>query len=125
MKTAHAAVITPRRCGLYETTRELVVGLRRQGVDARIVDPRGDKNELRPEGTEDRGAPFADESWIDEADVIVNHSGLGEWEKSKTPQILIAHGRPRSSFISEATGSTPIYSYHYAKNKSENFACRS
>jgi glycosyltransferase involved in cell wall biosynthesis len=118
LKVAHAAVITPNRCGLYETTRELVAGLRARGVDSRLVDPTKDTNKLYPKGTEDRGAPFADMDWATKADVIVNHSGydgtpIGETQQ---PVVHVAHGRPRSSFMSEASGSTPIYSYHYNKN---------
>ena len=37
MKVCHAAVVTPNRCGLYETTRELVAGLR--GVAYVVIFP--------------------------------------------------------------------------------------
>lgn len=122
MKTAHLTVVTPNRCGLYETTRELVVGLRARGIDARLVDPTRSTNTLHPGGTEDRGAVFADASWAKTADVLVNHSGLGkEFEQSPLPVVHIAHGRPRSSFLSEVQGSTPIYSYHYGKNADPRF----
>ena len=115
------AIITPRRCGLYETTRELVKSLRDLGVDSRLVDPTGSKNLLMPKGTEDRGALFASMEWAKEADILVNHSGLGELENSEIPVVHVAHGRPRHSFLSEASGSTPIYSYHYHNNKKDRF----
>jgi len=122
MKVAHFVVITPGRCGLYETTRELVVALRAQGVDSRMFDPTQATNKLYPEGTEDRGALFCDSDWAAGADVFVSHSGLGKWENDSTqPVIQVAHGRPRHSFLSEKNGSTPIYSYHYAKNKDPRF----
>ena len=122
MKVAHMAVITPRRCGLYETTRELVKSLRDIGIDSRLVDPTGSKNLLMPSGTEDRGAPFASMDWAKDADILVNHSGLGEeLEKSNIPVVHVAHGRPRHSFLSEASGSTPIYSYHYHNNNKDQF----
>jgi glycosyltransferase involved in cell wall biosynthesis len=122
MTSAHVTVVTPGRCGLYETTRELVAGLRLRGVDARLVDPTRAENTLHPEGDEDRGAPFADLVWALAADVIVNHSGLGkELEASNQPVVHVAHGRPRSSFVTEVSGSTPIYSYHYAKNRDPKF----
>lgn len=116
------AVITPGRCGLYETTRELVAGLRKQGIDSRLVDP-APKNVAKPDN-EDRGAPYADLDWACSADVIVNHSGYDGTPVSKTsqPVVHIAHGRPRSSFISEVRGSTPIYSYWYQKNLDPRFA---
>jgi glycosyltransferase involved in cell wall biosynthesis len=122
LKAAHLVAITPNRCGLYETTRELVAGLRKQGVDSRMVDPTKNEKGLQPPGDNDRGALFADEAWALEADILVNHSGLGDvFEASKQPIVHVAHGRPRSSFISERDGSTPIYSYHYNKNKDPRF----
>ncbi len=118
VNVAHIAVVTPRRCGLYETTRELVAALRAQGVDSRIYDPTRAKNKLHPDADEDRGAPFADLEWAKTADILINHSGLGsDLEATDQPVIHVAHGRPRSSFLSEFKGSTPIYSYHYHKNR--------
>lgn len=122
MTSAHVACVTPGRCGLYETTRELVAGLRARGVDARLVDPTRAENKLHPSGAEDRGAPFADLAWALAADVVVNHSGLGkELEASSQPIVHVAHGRPRSSFLTEKSGATPIYSYHYHKNRDARF----
>lgn len=122
MRVAHIAVATPKRCGLYETTRDLVVGLRDLDVDSRIVDPTKATNALYPKTPDDRGAPLADLDFALSADVLVNHSGLGkELEDSKAPIVHVAHGRPRSSFVTEANGGTPIYSYHYAKNNDPRF----
>lgn len=115
------AVVTPRRCGLYETTRELVAGLRELGLDSRLVDPLPNKNPVGWKGKEDRGAPIENLEWARKADVLVNHSGLGDLEDAGIPIIHIAHGRPRHSFLSEASGSTPIYSYHYNNNYKESF----
>lgn len=119
MKLAHLAVVTPRRCGLYETTRELVVAIRKQGIDSRIVDPTFEKNNLHPRTEGDRGAPLEHSlDFARGADFLVNHSGLGkDLETLDIPTIQVAHGRPRSSFQCEATGSTPIYSYYYRKNR--------
>lgn len=118
MKVCHFVVITPGRCGLYETTRELVASLRKAGVDSRMFDPTKDTNTLYPDGIEDRGALFCDEAWMQSADVLVSHSGFGDYIKGmNTPLVLVAHGRPRHSFLSENSGSTPVYSYYYKKNK--------
>jgi glycosyltransferase involved in cell wall biosynthesis len=124
IKVAHMTVVTPGRCGLYETTRELVANLRAQGVDSRLVDPTRDKNKLHPSGDGDRGALFGSMEWALGADVIANHSGYDNTplEKTAQPVIHIAHGRPRSSFLSEAKGSTPIYSYWYQRSKDRRFA---
>lgn len=118
MVIAHFAIITPKRCGLYETTREMVAAERALGCDARIVDPKKE----RLEG-EDRGVPFAGYDWVDKADVLVNHSGLNsQFEKDcEIPVIHVAHGRPRNTFLTELGGGAPIYSYWYHKNRSERF----
>lgn len=118
MKVAHFAIVTPRLCGLYETARELVKALRDQGIDSRIVDPKP-INDIRRKV--DRGALIEDLEWANEADVLVSHSGLGKMEDCGIPIIHIAHGRPRHSFLTEAGGGTPIYSYHYDTNKKEQF----
>jgi glycosyltransferase involved in cell wall biosynthesis len=116
VKLAHIAIITPNRCGLYETTRELVAALRKQGVDSRICDPTGKRN------GEDRGALFADLDWAETADLIVNHSGLGSRvEAMSIPVLHVLHGRPRNSFLLEMGGKTPILSYHYHKNRDERW----
>ncbi len=120
MKVAHICIVTPGRCGLYETTRELVVALRKQGVDSRLIDI-PDANKVYPKGypvNEDRGAPVDNFDWAVTADVIVNHSGYDGTPVAKTDQpiVHVAHGRPRSSFLSEVNGGTPIYTYHYNKN---------
>ena len=122
MKVAHLAVITPNRCGLYETTRELVTGLRHIGVDSRLVDPAPRKDVIEPDH-QDRGAPYASMEWAQDADILVNHSGFDNTplEKAQKPVIHICHGRPRNSFLSELGGSTPIFSYHYGKNKDPRF----
>jgi glycosyltransferase involved in cell wall biosynthesis len=120
VRVAHAVVITPHRCGLYETTRELVVGLRELGVDSRMVDPSPRKDVVKPDN-EDRGAPYATMGWGVDADLIVNHSGYDNTPLGATsqPVVLVAHGRPRSGFLSEVKGSTPCYSFKGTQNKNE------
>jgi hypothetical protein len=123
LRVAHLTVCTPKKCGLYETTRELVTGLRARGVDSRLVDPTKDTNKLYPTGTEDRGALLADMDWALTADVLVNHSGYDGTPVAETnqPIVHVAHGRPKSSFMTEAAGGTPIYSYHFTKNADPRF----
>lgn len=115
MKLAHSILITPNRCGLYETTRELVAAERAIGIDARMVDPNPSGNTLTlVPGSEDRGAPVDPASFVDECDVIVSHSGIaGELDRQDKPVIFMAHGRPASSFIVERNGGTPVYSHYY------------
>lgn len=118
MKVAHLVVLTPKRCGLHETSRELVAGLRKRGVDARLVDPAPTTNPIGFKGIEDRGVPVADMAWALAADVIVSHSGYDATpiESTNQPVIHMCHGRPRSTFIGEVMGGTPVYSYHYRLN---------
>jgi hypothetical protein len=120
MKVAHSVVITPHRCGLYETTRELVAGLRALGVDSRMVDPAPREDVVKPKD-EDRGALYASMGWGVDADLIVNHSGFDNTPlgATKQPWVLVAHGRPRSGFLSEVRGSTPCYSWKGNCNKQD------
>lgn len=116
LKVVHTVVITPGKCGLYETTREVVAGLRDLGVDSRMYDP------TKEVSGSDRKALTCDKEWALGADIIVSHSGLGDdLEASKQPIVHVAHGRPRSSFLIERRGGTPIYSYAYTKNKDPRF----
>jgi glycosyltransferase involved in cell wall biosynthesis len=107
MKIAHSAVITPHQAGIYETTRDLVAGLRAAGVDSRITDPLNE-----PELQEDRGVPIVSGDWVKEADVICSHSGLSKLANSlDTPVVHFLHGRPHSSFLLEQKGKLAVYSY--------------
>lgn len=122
MNVAHFTVITPNRCGLYETTRELVAGLNKIGINSRLVDPTRTTNRLHPKGPSDRGAPIDDIEWAKNADIIVNHSGLGEHEKeTNQPIVHVCHGRPMYSFITEMNGGPPVYSYQYNKSKDTRY----
>jgi len=112
MKVAHVVRVTPRKCGLYETTRELVVALRALGVDSKMVPFCGSKKDDYCE-PEDRGAPITAENYLNEADVIVNHSGLNNEQAALgKPIIHVIHGRPRSSFLLEQKGEIKIYSFY-------------
>lgn len=120
MRVTHVVPVTPKRCGMYETARELVVAERAAGVDAWLYDPRPPKPGPDPKGeggtppwTEDRGACVAPLHWALGSDVIVSHSGLDErFDASPAPRVHVAHGRPNSSYRIEAGGETPIYSMY-------------
>lgn len=123
MRLAHVALVTPHRCGLYETVRETVAAIRALGQDSRIYDPREPSKQVyHPGGAEDRGAVFADRAFLESADMIVDHSGCdGSTDNLQTPHILVAHGRPRHSFNSERDNGPPIYSYHYRLNRTQKY----
>lgn len=121
MKLAHVAIVSPRRAGLYETTRELVAAECALGHDARMYDPA--PTIYHPKGDDDRGAPIErDKDWLAEADVIVDHSGCdGSTDGLDKPHILVAHGRPKHSFIGEVQGRGPVYSYHQRIDRDERY----
>ena len=121
MKIAHVAIATPGKCGLYETTRELVAFERELGVDARIVDPA--PTAYHP-GSEDRGVPIEEVAWAQEADVLVDHSGLdadGLGQSIRKPVVFVSHGRPASTFWGERNGRAPAISYWAVRNKDSRY----
>lgn len=123
MKAAHIAIVSPKLCGLYETTRELVSNLRKLGVDSRIIDPRPLEN-VKIEDGHDRGALLADWEWAKSADVIVSHSGFDATpvEHTNQPVVHVSHGRPLSSHISYKRGvGAPIAAYQYNHSKDVRF----
>jgi glycosyltransferase involved in cell wall biosynthesis len=106
MKIAHSAVVTPHLAGLYETTRDLVVALRTTGCDSRIVDPVIEKQ------GEERDVPLAGWEFVEEADLVVSHSGLGmAFARTEKPIIHILHGRPYSTFLLEQSGKIAVLTY--------------
>lgn len=113
MEIAHLAAITPHRSGLYETTRDLVAAERILGIDARIIDPLSK--------TVDRGVPIFDNTFINNCDIIVSHSGVGDYIKLNKPIIHVLHGRPYNSFLLESGGGTPVYSYIEKIAKNDQF----
>jgi len=122
MRIAHAAIATPRRCGLYETVRDLAAAERDLSADARIVDPAPMKG--FPHNGEDRGVPIADMDWGVTADVVISHSGHDKTPLAETDQpiIHVAHGRPLSTFMGERGGKAPGLTYqtqrrHHARYK--------
>ena len=123
MKIAHIAIATPQRCGLYETTHELVSAERELGVDARIIDP-APYEEFYP-GPNDRGVPLEQPDWAQSADVVVDHSGMETVECLKDlqkPIIYVNHGRPASSFHAEVTkGKAPVYGYWHRHNEDDRY----
>ena len=121
LRSAHLVAVTPGRCGLYETTRDIVANLRRAGVDSRLYDVTGfgpdhpvfKSAEVAPH--HDRGVPIEhDLSWALEADVLVSHSGHEgtPFDHTQQPIVHVAHGRPLSTYVGEVRGELPVYSYH-------------
>jgi len=136
MKVAHIVPITPHKCGMYETARELVVAETKLGIDSRLFDPRPSMEDLftqiknatnagktvtvkpesfrEPEDFEDRGATNSSKEFLKGADIIVSHSGIQPQAlPGEQPIIHVMHGRPYSSFMLEERKKADIYStYH-------------
>jgi len=123
MKVVHVCPVTPHRCGMYETARELAAAERRLGVDAYLFDPRPpaapDPENVRvPVWTADRGVCTVPIEMALSADILVSHSGLGpQFDASPAPRVHIAHGRPNSSYRIERSGETPIYTFYAEMTK--------
>ena len=83
-------------------------------VDQRATKPSGEDVVPRTEHwTEDRGVYNAPVDQAMQADILLSHSGIpSEWGAILPPIVHIAHGRPRSSFLIEHSGKTPIYSLY-------------
>lgn len=92
MKIAHTLYYAPHKNGMYETTREIAAAERAVGIDARMVDPLANVTLV------DRGVPYAQRSWIMEADLIVDHGGFGEIPPDHPPMISMLHGTPEYCF---------------------------
>ena len=122
MKIAHIAIVTPGRCGLYETLNELVRAERAEGVDARIVDPKPHPT-AGIDGDFDRGVPLAPMEWATGADLIASHSGHDSTPVAETDQPIlhVAHGRPFSTFLLERDGGLPAFSYHVQRSEQDRY----
>jgi len=132
MKIVHSVDITPGRCGLYETTRELVYFEREIGLDAYIYDSRPDKNAALESGNpngykeyrwdEERSVPIIPLSEAVECDLLVSHSGLtADLIRARMPFVQVAHGRPYSSFLLEKDENKQIYSSYKILHKTEGY----
>ena len=116
MRIAHSVLVTPHKCGLYETAREMAEAERALGADARIVTPNDDHEE-----EEDRGVPIVPLRWADDADVIINHSGQDNGMRAPhVPRVHIMHATPYHKFLLEhfAPPNSPYtYLYYAARMK--------
>jgi len=144
MRIVHIVPVTPHKCGMYETTRELVEAECKLGIDSRLFDPRPTPEELLeqvvqasnnnqtitikptlfkvPDDFEDRGAKTCSLEFFNTADIIVSHSGIRDDMLGGTiPIIHVAHGRPYSSFLLEHTKQSPIYTQYNEWNNNPRF----
>ena len=123
MKVAHFAPFAPRRCGLYEAARDMVLADRAAGreavfVDVGIID--GDQiTPPRPAGTLDErrtgSLAITDYEGARDADLFVAHTCFAAdfLAGTQQPLVFILHGRPvdslRPEFWRRGANSYSIY----------------
>ena len=93
MKIAHTTIYAPHQSGLYETTREIVAAERKAGHDSRLVDWMADVFLV------DRGVPYAPRHWMNGADVVIDHNGIGDIQNISAPIVVMLHGTPEYCFV--------------------------
>jgi hypothetical protein len=104
MKTiAHFVNVTPKACGLYESTRELCMAECALGYDAKLVDMVGNRAEAESFRL-DRGCEIANAEWAKDADVFVLHSAIPEALWNTKPTVMALHGPPEYVLYSELHG---------------------
>lgn len=116
LNIAHIVIVTPHQAGIYETAYDLILAERKLGLNAFIIDP--------SQKYMDREVPIGFVNF-DKIDIIINHSGLGIFEKiiidKKIPIIHCMHGRPDSSFRLEFNNKSGVYSYLDETIKIDNY----
>jgi len=125
MKIAHFCPFAPHRCGMYETTREMLLAERRYGNRVELVDT-GINGNRRINATDERDSnrpiiTTSDYSDVVDYDLFVVHSNIPDsfLRRTTAPVIQILHGRPESSFrLSQQGAETPVYQIHsqHARN---------
>ncbi len=99
MRVVHFVQFGPRACGLYETTKDLILAERRLGVDACLVDVDGDQGEKSRVGLRDGEIVTQDPAIAYDADVLIRHTAIpSHYQNIGKPIIMCLHGRPDSSY---------------------------
>jgi len=118
MKIISFAMYGPNRSGLYETTRDLALAMRRLGVDHRIVSPIVSPGYNGPLG----GDKIADNFYTDplvgqplSADLYINHTIVpNPYNMDGTPIIMFGHSMPEALMRTEL--------YQFDKNNPAPFS---
>lgn len=97
MKIAHFSIWGPNRCGLFETTRDLILAERSVGIDARMIACHRDTFKwLEPQS--DNGFKSEKLLWSFNSDIIVRHTCIPtQVQSAGIPIAMAMHGRPESS----------------------------
>lgn len=105
MKIAHFAQFAPNACGLYHTSKDLVLAERLVGIDARFI-AFSDKYEgIKQDGD----FKTEDVKWAYGADILVRHSAIPtHLQCAGIPIVMAMHGRPESTFRLEQQHNQPL-----------------
>jgi len=120
MKVTHFVSVTPNRCGLYATTKDLVLAERLVGIDSNVVNivtKNGGRGGVDKEATlspnnliidgEIKSIPYKDGI---NADIYARHTWMPkELEKTGIPIVDFVHGRPESTFLLSHSGKVKIH----------------
>lgn len=134
MRVAHCVTVSPNRCGLYGTTKDLVRAERMVGIDAGVIDVHISKNEPIINGWQETYKKIKDEElvpksieWARKADVFIKHTYIPmELQSLGKPLLLALHGRPESSFQLEMIGQVNVLSHvqkRTADKRYKGFIC--
>lgn len=134
MRVAHCVTVSPNRCGLYGTTKELVKAERLVGIDAGVIDVVVSKGEPLINGKLEGYPRLRDEDlipktiqWARKADIFVKHTYIPmELQTLGKPLMLALHGRPESSYQLEMSGQVNVLSHvqkRAAEDRYKGFLC--
>lgn len=119
MRIVHLAPFGPNRAGIYEAARDMVRADVLVGHDVTFVDvgvqTSTEREPCRVGAVDDRGGfalKTADPVVVDEAELVVAHSGVPDaWlVRTQCPLVFVMHGRPQASFRLELSRGISSYS---------------
>lgn len=128
MKICHVLPFAPYRCGLYEAARDMIKADYLIGgheviiIDAGIIKDgkmveEGKENQI--DNRSDYKLITDNLNKIDEADIIIMHTGLSDniLVRTDAPLIWVVHGRPLACFRPEIQGKSQAYSLYHNVSK--------
>ncbi len=122
MKIAHISMFGPNRCGLYEASRDMAKADVLSGhtvyfIDSGVSKIDGTREPSQIGAVDDRSGfklTTAHPDLIDDADIIVMHTGIEDLKlvKNQAPIIWVVHGKPLDCFRPEQDGKRSSYSLY-------------
>lgn len=118
MRIAHFASVSPNRCGLYGTVKDLMKAEQQVGIEAGLIDVGISTGEIVADGKIEGYPKIADPllvpkdcKWAEQADAMFRHTLIPTYlQNIGKPLVLPLHGRPESSFRLESEKNNKIMS---------------